>query len=91
MRAVKNILGYGADERLRKLCEALDAYQEKVELKRSTEAQLPSHEQHEDQSRPDHGEEESAAVYTGEGRADGSNGNLQAERTAAQADNSAAI
>ena len=33
-RAVKNILDYGSDERLRKLCEVLDAYREKVILER---------------------------------------------------------
>jgi hypothetical protein len=34
VRAVKNVLNYGSDERLRKLCEALDAYRETVILKR---------------------------------------------------------
>lgn len=33
-RAVKNILDYGADERLRTLCEALDAYRQKVIVER---------------------------------------------------------
>jgi hypothetical protein len=33
-RAIKNILDYGADARLRKLCEALDAYREKIILER---------------------------------------------------------
>jgi hypothetical protein len=33
-RAIKNILDYGLDARLRKLCEALDAYREKVILER---------------------------------------------------------
>ena len=33
-RAIKNILDYGSDARLRKLCEALDAYREKVILER---------------------------------------------------------
>lgn len=35
-RAVKNILDYGSDARLRKLCEALDAYREKVILERGS-------------------------------------------------------
>ena len=33
-RAIKNILSYGSDARLRDLCDALDAYREKVILKR---------------------------------------------------------
>ena len=33
-RAVKNILDYGSDARLRKLCEALDVYRERVVLER---------------------------------------------------------
>ena len=33
-RAIKNILDYGLDVRLRKLCEALDAYRERVILER---------------------------------------------------------
>jgi hypothetical protein len=33
-RAIKNILDYGSDVRLRKLCEALDAYRERVILER---------------------------------------------------------
>ena len=33
-RAIKNILDYGSDARLRKLCEALDAYREKVIIER---------------------------------------------------------
>ena len=37
-RAVKNILDYGSDARLRKLCEALDAYREKVILERGAVA-----------------------------------------------------
>ena len=35
-RAVKNILDYGADERLRTLCEGLDAYRQKVIHERET-------------------------------------------------------
>jgi hypothetical protein len=34
IRAIKNILDHGSDERLRKLCEALDAYRERVILER---------------------------------------------------------
>jgi len=34
IRAVKNVLNYGSDERLRKLCEALNAYREKVILEK---------------------------------------------------------
>jgi hypothetical protein len=34
IRAIKNILDYGLDARLRKLCEALDVYWEKVSLER---------------------------------------------------------
>ena len=34
VRAIKNILDHGSDARLRKLCEALDAYREKVILER---------------------------------------------------------
>jgi len=34
VRAVKNILDYASDERLRKLCEALDAYRKRVILER---------------------------------------------------------
>jgi hypothetical protein len=37
-RAIKNILDYGSDVRLRKLCEALDAYREKVILGRGAVA-----------------------------------------------------
>ena len=103
VRAVKNILDYGSDGRLRKLCEALDAYREKVILereavaterdqayevqtelqpgqRRSRDVQLPSHEQQEDQGRPNHRVEGRAAACTGEDRADRSNRNLQAER-----------
>jgi hypothetical protein len=36
VRAVKNILDYGSDVRLRKLCEALDVYREKVILERES-------------------------------------------------------
>ncbi|KAI9678156.1 MAG: hypothetical protein M1817_006101 [Caeruleum heppii] len=52
-RAVKNILDYGANERLRTLCEALDAYRQKVvaeremaisEKDRTTEVQVESQE-----------------------------------------------
>lgn len=35
-RAVKNILDYGVNDRLRRLCKALDAYREKVILERRT-------------------------------------------------------
>ena len=35
-RAVKNILDYGADERLRTLCEALDAYRQQIIAERET-------------------------------------------------------
>jgi len=38
VRAVKNILDYGSDVRLRKPCEALDAYREKVILEREAVA-----------------------------------------------------
>jgi hypothetical protein len=38
IRAVKNILDHGSDARLRKLCEALDAYRERVILERETGA-----------------------------------------------------
>jgi len=34
IRAIKNILDHGSDARLRKLCEALDAYRERVILER---------------------------------------------------------
>jgi hypothetical protein len=34
IRAIKNILDYGSDIRLRKLCEALDVYRERVILER---------------------------------------------------------
>lgn len=34
VRAVKNVFNYGLDERLRKLCEALNAYREKIIFKR---------------------------------------------------------
>jgi hypothetical protein len=37
-RAIKNILDYGSDIRLRKLCEALDAYREKIVLGREAVA-----------------------------------------------------
>jgi hypothetical protein len=37
-RAIKNILDYGLDVRLRKLCEALDAYREKIVLEREAVA-----------------------------------------------------
>ena len=36
VRVVKNILDYGSDVRLQKLCEALDAYREKVILERGS-------------------------------------------------------
>lgn len=42
-RAVKNILDYGADDRLRTLCKALDAYRQKVILERETAASEGNH------------------------------------------------
>jgi hypothetical protein len=38
IRAIKNILDYSSDARLRKLCEALDAHRERVILQRKTGA-----------------------------------------------------